>query len=148
MLGAAQGIEIKGTVKDASAAAIAGVLVKLDKRDYTTTSGTDGSFTLNDKSTGITGWEGTNPSAMLSASVGRGSLWIQVSETAEVTVTSLPNRLTVTNRATPAYCNYNGMENADSLKRFGRLYNWHIIKTGKLAPEGWRVPSEADWMAL
>ncbi len=52
------------------------------------------------------------------------------------------------NRATPAFCSYNGMADADSLKRFGLLYNWHTINTKKLAPDGWRVPAEADWTAL
>jgi uncharacterized protein (TIGR02145 family) len=46
----------------------------------------------------------------------------------------------------PAYCNYN---NSDSLvTRYGRLYNWYAVNTGKLAPEGWRVPTAIDWLTL
>ena len=45
-----------------------------------------------------------------------------------------------------AWCNY---EN-DSAKgnRYGKLYNWLAVKTGKLAPQGWHVPSDDDWSAL
>jgi uncharacterized protein (TIGR02145 family) len=52
------------------------------------------------------------------------------------------------NRATPAFCSYNGMADTDSLKRFGMLYNWHAINSKKLAPEGWHMPSGAEWMTL
>ncbi len=31
---------------------------------------------------------------------------------------------------------------------FGRLYNWYAVETGKLCPTGWRVPTEADFIAL
>ncbi len=33
-------------------------------------------------------------------------------------------------------------------KKWGALYNWYAVNTGKLAPEGWRVPSEADGVVL
>lgn len=45
-----------------------------------------------------------------------------------------------------AYCNYN---NIDSLGvKYGRLYNWYAVETAKLCPEGWHVPSDADWDSL
>ena len=31
---------------------------------------------------------------------------------------------------------------------YGNLYNWHAVKTGKLAPKGWHVPTEAEWKIL
>ena len=31
---------------------------------------------------------------------------------------------------------------------YGGLYNWQAVNTGKLCPEGWRVPSDTDWTAL
>lgn len=49
----ARGIEIKGTVKDASGAPLAGVAVKLEKAGFTALTGADGSFTLNSASTSI-----------------------------------------------------------------------------------------------
>ncbi len=47
---------------------------------------------------------------------------------------------------TPGYSTYaNNSSNKDT---YGLLYNWYAVNTGKLAPEGWRVPSQADWQAL
>jgi uncharacterized protein (TIGR02145 family)/uncharacterized repeat protein (TIGR02543 family) len=31
---------------------------------------------------------------------------------------------------------------------YGALYNWHSVNTGKLAPAGWHVPSDSEWMVL
>jgi uncharacterized protein (TIGR02145 family) len=49
---------------------------------------------------------------------------------------------------TGAYCTYNNTSKADSISTFGLLYNWYAVNTGKLAPTGWHVPSEADWNTL
>lgn len=44
-----------------------------------------------------------------------------------------------------AYCwYYNDTVN----KQIGAIYNWHALITGKLAPEGWRVPNNKDWESL
>lgn len=47
-----------------------------------------------------------------------------------------------------AYCYYKNTTYTDSIEKFGALYNWHVVKTGKLAPEGWNVPSYEDWEIL
>jgi uncharacterized protein (TIGR02145 family) len=47
-----------------------------------------------------------------------------------------------------AYCYYNNTSDADSIKRFGALYNWYAVNTKKLAPEGWHVPTDSDWTSL
>jgi uncharacterized protein (TIGR02145 family) len=44
---------------------------------------------------------------------------------------------------TPAYCWYNNNESS-----YGALYNWYTVNTGKLAPSGWHVPSNAEWLTL
>lgn len=31
---------------------------------------------------------------------------------------------------------------------YGKLYNWHAVNTGKLAPEGWHIPTRAEWDVL
>ncbi len=45
-----------------------------------------------------------------------------------------------------AYCWFNNdIGNKDI---YGALYNWHAVKTGKLCPEGWHVPSDSEWKQL
>ena len=49
---------------------------------------------------------------------------------------------------TPGYCYYNNTTNADSIKKYGALYNWYVVNTKKLAPKGWHVPTVAEWDTL
>jgi uncharacterized protein (TIGR02145 family)/uncharacterized repeat protein (TIGR02543 family) len=49
---------------------------------------------------------------------------------------------------TGGYCYYNNTANADSIKKFGALYNWYAVNTGKLAPAGWHVPDTTEWNTL
>lgn len=63
--------------------------------------------------------------------------------------TSIPN---VTNDSiwtsliTPGYCWY---DNNTSYKNpYGALFNWYTINTGKLAPVGWHIPTDAEWTVL
>ena len=50
------------------------------------------------------------------------------------------------NLTTGAYCYYEN-SSANGTK-YGSLYNWYAVNTGKLAPEGWRVPTDAEWDTL
>lgn len=50
--------------------------------------------------------------------------------------------------STPAYCWYGNSIDAAYRRKWGALYNWHAVNTGKLAPAGWRVPTDAEWTAL
>ncbi len=47
---------------------------------------------------------------------------------------------------TPGYCWFNN----DTFYKntYGALYNWLTVNTGKLAPTGWHVPSDAEWTVL
>jgi uncharacterized protein (TIGR02145 family) len=49
---------------------------------------------------------------------------------------------------TEAYCYYNNTTNSDSIKKFGALYNWYAVNTGKLAPAGWHVSTDEEWDTL
>jgi uncharacterized protein (TIGR02145 family) len=49
---------------------------------------------------------------------------------------------------TAAYCFYNNTANSDSSKKFGALYNWYAVNTGKLAPAGWHAPTDEEWDTL
>ena len=51
-------------------------------------------------------------------------------------------------RATPGYCFLNNTTNADSIMKFGALYNWYVVNTHILAPAGWHVPTDSDWTTL
>jgi uncharacterized protein (TIGR02145 family) len=45
-----------------------------------------------------------------------------------------------------AYCNYDNY--SGNVTNYGRLYNWYAVKTGKLAPKGWHVPTDAEYTLL
>lgn len=45
-----------------------------------------------------------------------------------------------------AYTFYN--ENESMSERYGLLYNWYTVKTEKLCPEGWHVPTMAEYEML
>tara|TARA_Y100001935_G_scaffold240126_1_gene228401 strand:- start:30 stop:773 length:744 start_codon:yes stop_codon:yes gene_type:complete len=50
---------------------------------------------------------------------------------------------------TGAFCNYNNTSDLDTIATYGRLYNWYAVAdTRGIAPEGWRVPTVADWNEL
>jgi uncharacterized protein (TIGR02145 family) len=44
------------------------------------------------------------------------------------------------------YCNYDNDEL--NVSKYGRLYHFYSVETGKLAPVGWRVPTKEDWEIL
>jgi uncharacterized protein (TIGR02145 family) len=55
-------------------------------------------------------------------------------------------QVTWKNNNKPAYCWYkNDISNKDI---FGALYNFYVVESGKICPQGWRVPSDADWNIL
>jgi len=65
--------------------------------------------------------------------------------------TSIPNVISASgwaNLITGAYCNYNNTTSTDTIATYGRLYNWYAVKTGKLCPSGWHVPTDAEWSTL
>jgi uncharacterized protein (TIGR02145 family) len=45
-----------------------------------------------------------------------------------------------------AYAIYD--DNVANNSIYGKLYNWHAVNTGKLAPIGWHVANTSDWNAL
>lgn len=47
---------------------------------------------------------------------------------------------------TGAYCDYDN--SAANGTKYGHLYNWYAVNTGKLAPAGWHVPTDAEWTTL
>ena len=49
--------------------------------------------------------------------------------------------------ATPGYSWYNNDE-ATYNNAYGAIYNWYAVGTGNLCPEGWSVPTDAEWTTL
>lgn len=45
-----------------------------------------------------------------------------------------------------AFCLYDN--DVSNNATYGKLYNFYAVKTGKLAPAGWHIPSKEEWMAL
>lgn len=62
--------------------------------------------------------------------------------------TSIPNvtGLSWVNLTTGAWVNYNNDAAIGDL--YGKLYNWHAVNTGKLCPNGWHIPTYAEWAEL
>jgi uncharacterized protein (TIGR02145 family) len=59
--------------------------------------------------------------------------------------------LTWTDATTEKFCYYNNSENADSVKKYGALYNWYVVSPAnpkKIAPDGWHVPADSEWTSL
>jgi uncharacterized protein (TIGR02145 family)/uncharacterized repeat protein (TIGR02543 family) len=50
--------------------------------------------------------------------------------------------------STPGFCWYANSTIAAERQKWGALYNWYAVQTGKLAPAGWRVPTDEDWTTL
>jgi len=53
--------------------------------------------------------------------------------------------------STPAYFFFTNTTNPDSMRKWGALYNWYVVSSEnekKIAPAGWRVPTNEDWTVL
>jgi uncharacterized protein (TIGR02145 family) len=50
------------------------------------------------------------------------------------------------NSTTGSFCWYANNETNKNI--YGALYNWNAVNSGKLCPEGWRIPTDADWTIL
>jgi uncharacterized protein (TIGR02145 family) len=48
---------------------------------------------------------------------------------------------------TSAYCDY--LDNNINSSTYGKLYNWYAVNdTSNICPEGWHIPSNAEWEIL
>lgn len=47
---------------------------------------------------------------------------------------------------TPAYCWPNN--DISNKQKYGGLYNWYVVNSGKLAFTGWHIPSNNEWIIL
>jgi uncharacterized protein (TIGR02145 family) len=51
------------------------------------------------------------------------------------------------NQIGPGYCWY-GDDEAANKSKYGALYNWYAVNSGKLCPTGWHIPSDTEWTTL
>lgn len=49
---------------------------------------------------------------------------------------------------TPGCCFFKNSTDSSFRKKWGALYNWYAVNTGKLAPKGWHVPTDNEWITL
>lgn len=49
---------------------------------------------------------------------------------------------------TEKYCFHDNSTNTAFQNKWGAYYNWYAVNTGKLAPSGWHVPTDAEWDTL
>jgi uncharacterized protein (TIGR02145 family) len=63
-------------------------------------------------------------------------------------ITNVTDSGTWGNLTTEAYCIYNNNASNEN-ETYGALYNWYAVTDSRnIAPEGWHVPSEAEWQVL
>ncbi|MCA0447283.1 MAG: hypothetical protein LCH54_13750 [Bacteroidetes bacterium] len=61
-------------------------------------------------------------------------------------ITKIPDSANWATASSGAFCAHGN--NEINVVTYGYLYNWFAVNTGKLAPPGWRVPTDADWTKL
>ena len=61
-------------------------------------------------------------------------------------IPNVTNNTTWANLTKGAWCYYNN--DANNNATYGKLYNWYTVNTGKLAPAGWHVPTNNEWVTL
>ena len=61
-------------------------------------------------------------------------------------ISTASDNATWSNLSTPGYCFYN--DAGINKNTYGALYNYLAVKSGKLAPQGWHVPTDAEWTVL
>jgi uncharacterized protein (TIGR02145 family) len=52
-----------------------------------------------------------------------------------------------TGLSTPGYCFYNN-DPANYKETYGALYNWYAASKDSICPQGWTIPTDADWTEL
>ena len=61
-------------------------------------------------------------------------------------ITYVPSDVAWGRLYSPGYCWPNN--DTSNKEDYGALYNWYAVDTGKLAPDGWHVPTDDDWNVL
>ena len=63
------------------------------------------------------------------------------------TITNVTGNAAWSGLSTPAWCHYENNSGYDA--SYGKLYNWFAVEDARgLCPEGWHVPTDAEWTTL
>ena len=61
-------------------------------------------------------------------------------------ISYVPDTIEWTNLTSGAFCWY--FNDINNKAKYGGLYNWSSVNTGKLCPSGWHVPNDTEWTIL
>lgn len=62
------------------------------------------------------------------------------------TIPNVTDNIAWTSLATGAWCNYDNNPSNDAT--YGKLYNWYAAANPNICPQGWHVPTDAEWTVL
>lgn len=72
--------------------------------------------------------------------------WMKSNVNIETGISKITDKNEWVNSKTAAWCYYdNDINNGP---KYQKLYNWYAVKSGKLCPQGWHVPTMAEWEKL
>lgn len=69
--------------------------------------------------------------------------WMKSNVVIEAGIPQITDPIAWSASTTPAWCYYNN--DINNSPKYGKLYNWYAVKSGKLCPNGWHIPSMAEW---
>lgn len=72
--------------------------------------------------------------------------WLMSNVNTEAGIPKITDPMEWASTTKPAWCYYdNDVANGP---KYRKLYNWYAVKSGKLCPQGWHIPSMAEWETL
>lgn len=72
--------------------------------------------------------------------------WLMSNLNIEAGIPKITDPMEWASATTPAWCYYNN--DPANGPRYRKLYNWYAVKSGKLCPQGWHIPSMSEWETL
>lgn len=71
--------------------------------------------------------------------------WMKSNLTVNAGIPEMSDSALWVNATTPGWSYYN---NNDLFSDYGKLYNWHAVASGNICPDGWHIPTRAEWDTL
>ncbi len=64
-----------------------------------------------------------------------------------IAIPEISDSIEWTMTTSPGYCWFKN-DSISFKEKYGALYNWYAVNTGKLAPVGWHIPTKNEWETL